>query len=549
MTESSSSSGNVKQSAKLNLNPDQLLCPKSGKRMDFVCTKKQASLCVDRLCCSNCILKEYSDDFQYMICLDEFFRPEGEKKLSDLKPQQKQEMEQFMSKKEEYTKKFTEKVDQETDKVCKYIEDLKDKIDQELNKLESLITENVDTFKREFKGNFDELRTVLQPKKEEETISSINSYEQLRTFLEQRVKEENDLQEMKIEQLFEAVQDNINEKQLMRFNDKQIDEIVEQFDKLISFNIAVDKFSFFRKNITVGLSNKSYNDLKCVRTLTTTHKKSIYKVVFMEDEKEFVTCSDDATIVIWDLKSGESLRTLTGHTDRIWTLIKLRDGRLASASSDQKIRIWNTAKGTCERVLSGHTGYVCALMEFPHSIIISGSQDKTLRFWDLNEKDKVLKRTLTDPKQGRIMCMTLLNNDQMAVGSEKDIQIYNIDSNKIVKTLSGHTALLRDLLLLEDGTTLVSGSDDRSIKMWNLTTYTQIRTFTGHNHSANKIHLFSTGVLVSASDDYSIKFWKMETGECVKTLTGHTGWVIFCTLMSDGTLISCGADKTVRFWA
>lgn len=547
--ESSSSSSVPKQNAKLNINPDNLICPKSGKRLDFVCAKKNASMCSNRLCCASCILGEYADDFQYMICLDEFFRPEGEKKLSELKPQQKQEMEQFMSKKEEYTKKFTEKVDNETDKVKIYVQELKEKIDQELNKLETLITDNVSSFKSEFSSNFEELKVAFQPKKEEEPFTSITTYEQLKAFLEQRVKEENDLQEMKIERIYETLQDSINCLSLMRFNDKPINEIIDQIDKLISFNVSVDKFSFFKKNIAIPISEKSYNELTCVRTLATSHKKSIYKVVFMEDEKEFVTCSDDSTIMIWNTTNGQVLKTLTGHTDRIWAIIKLRDGRLASASSDQKIRIWNTAKGTCERILSGHTGYVCALMEFPHSIIVSGSQDKTLRFWDLKDMEKVLIRTLTDPKQGRIMCMSLLNNDQMAVGSEKDIQIYNIDEGKIVKTLSGHTALLRDLLLLDDGVTLISGSDDRSIRIWDLKNYTQVRSLTGHNHSANKIHLYSSGVLVSASDDYSIKFWKMETGDCVKTLTGHTGWVIFCTIMQDGTLVSCGADKTIKFWA
>lgn len=545
----SSSSDLSKRSVKLSLDSSKLICPKTGKKLDFVCTKKDATYCSNRLCCSTCILREYSDDFQYMICLDDLVRPESEKKLMEIKPEQRQEMEQYMRQKEENTKKFSQKIDTETEKVKTWLRELKEKVEAELTNLDGQITENANAIKKEFRDNYEELKLALQPKKEEHTGSSVTTLDELKTFIEHKVKVENDLQEMKIERIYDNLQDTLKCLSTIRFNEKQSAEILEQFDKLVSFFIAVDKFSFFKKNIYVPISSKNYNELTCTRTITTTHKKSIYKIIFLEDENEFVTCSDDATIIIWDLKTGKEIRTLTGHTDRIWTIIKLRDGRFASASSDQKVRIWNAAKGTCERILTGHTGYVCALIEFPHSVLVSGSQDKTLKFWDLNEKDKVLKRTITDPKQGRIMCMTLISNEQMAVGSEKDIQIYNIEEGKIVKTLTGHTALLRDLLILDDNVTLFSGSDDRSIKMWNLTTYTQIRTFTGHNHSANKIHLFNPGVIVSASDDYSIKFWTIDKGECVKTLSGHTGWVIYCTVMSDGTLVSCGADKTVKFWS
>mmetsp|Transcript_47653 Transcript_47653/g.55116 ORF Transcript_47653/g.55116 Transcript_47653/m.55116 type:complete len:549 (+) Transcript_47653:30-1676(+) len=545
----SGSSENLKRTVKLDIDSSKLICPKSGKKLDFVCTKKNASLCSNRLCCSTCILSEYSEDFPYMVCLEDLIKPESEKKLSELKPEQRQEMEQYLSKKEDNTKKFSQKIDTETDKVKNWLKELKEKVDAELNNLETLITENANTFKKEFRDNYEELKTALQPKKEEIQGSSVTTVDELKSFLDTRIKAENDIQDMKFERIYDNLQDTLKCLSMIRFNDKQSTEILDQFDKLVSFFIAVDKLSFYKKNVYVPLSKKNYNSLTCTQTITTSHKKSIYKVIFMEDETEFVTCSDDSTIIVWNLKTGKEIRTLTGHTDRIWTIIKLRDGRFASASSDQKVRIWNVAKGSCERVLSGHTGYVCALMEFPHSIIVSGSQDKSLKFWDLNEKDKVLKRTITDPKQGRIMCMTLVSNDQMAVGSEKDIQIYNVEEGKIFKTLTGHTALLRDLLILDDNVTLFSGSDDRSIKMWNLTTYTQVRTFTGHNHSANKIHLFSPGVIVSASDDYTIKFWTTDKGECVKTLSGHTGWVIYCTIMNDGTLVTCGADKTVKFWS
>jgi len=136
----------------------------------------------------------------------------------------------------------------------------------------------------------------------------------------------------------------------------------------------------------------------------------------------------------------------------------------------------------------------------------------------------------------------------MACGSEKNINIYKIDDGLLEKSLVGHNMLIRDLYLLDDGTTLLSSSDDKTIKMWNWPEGICTRTFSGHTYSANKLVLFNPGIIASASDDHSIKFWKLETGECVKTLTAHDGWVIFITIMHDGNLVSCGADKAIKFW-
>jgi len=122
----------------------------------------------------------------------------------------------------------------------------------------------------------------------------------------------------------------------------------------------------------------------------------------------------------------------------------------------------------------------------------------------------------------------------MAVGSESAIKFYNKDMGKCVKTITGHTGLIRDLLLMEDGNILFSGSDDKLIKMWDLSKSHCIRTFKGHNHSANKIILYQPGILCSASDDSNIKFWDIKKGTCIHTLTKHKGWVIWITITKDG---------------
>lgn len=85
------------------------------------------------------------------------------------------------------------------------------------------------------------------------------------------------------------------------------------------------------------------------------------------------------------------------------------------------------------------------------------------------------------------MSMIWLNNNILATGSDSNIHIYDFEKSKIVKTLTGHTALIRDLLLLDDLKTFLSASDDHKIKLWDIDTNVCIRTFTGHTHSSNKL--------------------------------------------------------------
>lgn len=63
--------------------------------------------------------------------------------------------------------------------------------------------------------------------------------------------------------------------------------------------------------------------MKNVKNIPTVHKKSIYIIIFLENQTKFATASDDSTICIYDTKLGTLIQQFTGHTDRIWTMVRL----------------------------------------------------------------------------------------------------------------------------------------------------------------------------------------------------------------------------------
>jgi len=527
---------------------EELFCKNPShnkKRYEFVCTKRE---CNNKLACPQCLLTDHAEHFQWMVVIEDFFVEKPQQQPTITESDDKISMQDFVKDKQALLEKFDLKVSEEKKKVLSSLEAFKNKFLDKYSQLEKQIEEKTEKYRKSFNDDIEVIRSYLSTDEDVKFPDVISDINTLHSYLEHRVSKENDLMEKKFERTFESLKDHLNALSLMEFNNDKSQELLESMNNLLNFSLKLDGYRFYKKIYFTPISKLDYSKLTCKRVINTSHKKAIYKVIFIQDETKIATCSDDHTIMLYDMKSGDALSTLTGHTDRIWSIIKLRNGNLASCSSDNTIRIWNTQKGTCEKVLHGHSGLVCCLVEFPNLMLLSGSQDKCLKYWDLKLDTKNCVRTIKTTNMGRIMVIILLDSDYIACGSENNIQIIKFEDGTLKQTLSGHTALVRDLFHLEEKKQLISGSDDKSIRLWNLEDGKCLKTFNGHNHSANKILLFNPGIIVSASDDHTIKFWDIEAGTCNKTLTGHEGWVIHIAIMSDGTLLSCGADKTIRLW-
>ena len=116
--------------------------------------------------------------------------------------------------------------------------------------------------------------------------------------------------------------------------------------------------------------------------------------------------------------------------------------------------------------------------------------------------------------------------------------------------LEGHYSFVNSVNFSPDGKTLVSGSADNTIKLWNVETGQEIRTLKGHDELVRSVNFSPDGkTLVSGSDDKTIKLWNVETGQEIRTLKGHDNWVNSVNFSPDGkTLVSGSADNTIKLW-
>ncbi|MBD2770571.1 serine/threonine-protein kinase [Iningainema tapete] len=139
----------------------------------------------------------------------------------------------------------------------------------------------------------------------------------------------------------------------------------------------------------------------------------------------------------------------------------------------------------------------------------------------------------------------------LASGSDdKTVKIWNLNHRQEIRTLKGHLDKVYTVAIGQDGQTLVSGSSDHTIKVWNLNTGKEILTLKGHNGLVNSVAISPDGnTLVSGSYDKTVRVWNLKTGEELRILHGHQGAVLSVAISPDGEkIVSASTDRTIKVW-
>ena len=174
------------------------------------------------------------------------------------------------------------------------------------------------------------------------------------------------------------------------------------------------------------------------------------------------------------------------------------------------------------------------------------------------EKNLALLNTLT-AHSDIIRAVAISPNGQLLVSGSNDqtIKIWQLSTGTLKNTLIGHHSWISAVAISPDSQTVVSGSGDNTIKVWQLNTGKLLRTLTGHSASVYAVAISPDGqTLVSGGSDNTIKIWQLNTGKLLRTLTKHSYGVNSITISPDGqTLVSgngsvwpYGEDHTIKIW-
>ncbi len=285
-----------------------------------------------------------------------------------------------------------------------------------------------------------------------------------------------------------------------------------------AYSVSMDKES----RILVTCSNKRIIiwDFKTgdFLKILSGHEDVIWEIDISPCDGFLVSTSADKTAKIWNIDTGECIRTLRGHTNRIYSVTFSPDGKsIATASADGSVRVWDTHSGKCIHILKGHSEKVWAVrFSQDGNFISSGSRDKTIKIWSFNTGECL--KTLGGGTDN-INCFAFSSKDNLlaSAGHDKIIKIWNFKSGECLLTLEGHSSRINSLAFDSENYWLLSGGSDSLVKIWDLNTQTCIKEFTEDVSPVWAISLNRNNKLVAVGSlDSSVKVWDIETGICLK---------------------------------
>jgi WD40 repeat protein len=299
----------------------------------------------------------------------------------------------------------------------------------------------------------------------------------------------------------------------------------------------------------------------CLRIMQEQSER-VLGVSVTSDGKIAVSCSNDNSLKIWDLQSGECLKTVKPHKDYPRNLDATPDLNLVvtnGGGQDPVIRLWNYKDLEPRGTLVGHTNRINDLRITPDGkFIISCSSDKTVKVWDTQSMRCIadLRKHTSD-----VVGVDISLDGKMAasVGYDDAILVWDVASCTCIQAFEGNHDLGYAVKLSTNKKRLFTccGYENKkvkvAIKVWNLETGQCIESLDDHEYAINDLEVtHDDRYLVSASMDKTIRVWDLQTFHCIKTVEGHVGPVVSMRITPDLKYIISGGggkyDNTVRLW-
>ncbi|WPH00386.1 Putative COP1-coatomer complex alpha chain of secretory pathway vesicles [Acrodontium crateriforme] len=252
------------------------------------------------------------------------------------------------------------------------------------------------------------------------------------------------------------------------------------------------------------------------------HDGPVRGIDFHKTQPLFVSGGDDYKIKVWSYQTRRCLFTLNGHLDYVRTVFFHHElPWIISASDDQTIRIWNWQNRSLICTMTGHNHYaMCAQFHPTEDLVVSASLDQSVRVWDISG----LRKKHSAPT-------SMSFEDQMARANQQQADMFG-NTDAVVKfVLEGHDRGVNWVAFHPKLPLIVSGGDDRLVKLWRMseTKAWEVDTCRGHfqNVSACLFHPHQD-LILSVGEDKTIRVWDLNKRTPVQSFKRENDrfWVI-----------------------
>jgi len=323
----------------------------------------------------------------------------------------------------------------------------------------------------------------------------------------------------------------------------------------------------------------SYDDTLKLWNVSTGRKLSLFQgyssrvssVAFCPSGKLALSGSSWDTLKLWEISTGRELRTFKGHSSYVSSVAFSPDGKLAlSGSYDDTLKLWNVSTGRELRTFKGHSSYVSSVAFSPDSkLALSGSNNKIMKLWEVSTGRELRTFKIKNPKSSSGANSVAFSPDSKLALSVGDsyygflylswnhpIKLWEVSTGRELRSFEGHSSFVNSVAFSPNGKLLLSGSDNRlyykfddNLKLWDVSNGREIRTFKGHSSDVSSVAFSPDGKLALSAGGKTIKLWDIATGRNILTFQGHSSDVSSVAFSPDGKLaLSGGNDSTTRLW-
>ena len=256
---------------------------------------------------------------------------------------------------------------------------------------------------------------------------------------------------------------------------------------------------------------------------------------------------------LWDLGNW--------HTEPWFTAVTFSpDGQLIVGVGHNKVRIWHRETRerlhSCPKNMNPFVGFfdtLCldAVAFSPDGQILAMNEENNITFWHPDAGQRLYELS---GHTERVTSLAFSPDGKILITGSYDrtIRLWNVRTRKqLGQPLKGHDSAVYTVAFSRDGQYIASGSKDNKIILWPLCSDESPRTLTGHSKEVFSVAFSADSkILASGSADGKIKMWKVSTGELVEELPEeHRRGVTSVTFSPDGQYIASGdRDLTVRIW-
>ncbi len=256
---------------------------------------------------------------------------------------------------------------------------------------------------------------------------------------------------------------------------------------------------------------------------------------FSNDGKYLVGGSYNSTVKIWDVRSGQLIRSMNGHKGKVINVTFSKDDKyICSASIDSTVRVWDASNGNLIRELNWHPSSEFDEISFSSDckyIVTTDDKGYTIRIWD------VFKGQLIHSfKQKKYVYKVKFSSDNkylITACGDSTANIIEINTGKNMQTFYGHKGDVNYANFSENDENVVTVAfDTTSVIFWNKSTGKQIKAFNGlRNNTFESIRISRDLKYIISTDDFNHKtiLWDATTGKQLYTRLQLDGgnWLVY----------------------